>query len=352
MNIYEYLDETGISRRETAEFEYEEYAEEELEDYAEDDTHSNHDSDSDEDNASNAPVLPDPMKITEREREWAQAIKDAVEQAGATNRTNGRPRLRPVSDTEYAQHALVSMGDAATALQRIENLHWFRDEYGIDDTPEQGVQCLHQWMNLQPGFLLRIDVCPDTGEGILVADHGAFYPSRALVCSSTDHTAEQNWKIHARGHYYLLRTLNPSLRSIREGVFALMEASTMSWGNYSSTYMHRMQQELRAHYPMKFKKCMVYNTSGVANLVYALAKRFMPRDFIKVVEVGCQIHQTDSICLKPPMTLPDLYLEPTSQAAQGYLLKRVGEILAMRAENEKNFRLVSGDRFATGNGVS
>lgn len=287
----------------------------------------------DDDDASMVEI--DRMRITGEERQWALTIKGKVEASTGTDTSTG---LRPLSDMEYAQHALASEGNIDQALRRIEHMQWCKEEYKIDDTPEQGRQCMMELMRAHPGFFLQLDIDFDTGEGIVATDVGAYYPSRSLKCSPTDRVMEQNWKIHIKGQYYLLRCLNPSLQSIREGFFILWEASTMGHANFDSTYSKRLHEEMRHHYPTQYKKCMIYNPSAEAHVLFAMAKvAGMPSKLPMVVEFGCQVHLTDPS--RPKMTLRELYLQPNLEETTNRMLMRAHELLTSRSENERTFRL-------------
>lgn len=263
------------------------------------------------------------MVLTPEERNKAMEIKRAVEQD---------EDLRNLSDMEYAQHALLA-SSVDTALQRIEGLQAFRDDYGIRCDAKQGVAYLERMMQLQPGAILHIDICPVTGEGIFAFNRGAIDPKVALQCSSSDTVVEENWKIHAIASYYLVHTVQPSLESTREGIFFLWDGHEMGWKNINITYTRRLLDEVWMNYPFKVKKVMEFNSNSVASIFWGLLKPLLPRAWTDVMEFGCQVEQSSN------HTLTELYLQPTQEQAKQFLLQRTQELLELRARNEASFRL-------------
>ena len=69
------------------------------------------------------PTPPHPMMIiTDQERGWALALKEAV----AAN-----PDLANLSDMDYAYHAIATRGDSEMALQQIQGMQVFREQYKV-----------------------------------------------------------------------------------------------------------------------------------------------------------------------------------------------------------------------------
>jgi hypothetical protein len=290
--------------------------EEEEEELEDDDEEEEEEDDDDEEDSS--------MALSDDERSMALRIKEAVEEDTAINN---------LSDMEYAQHAILAMGDLNLALCRIQGLQCFRRDYQVDNSPSQGVKYLKQFMILQPGAILNIDICPDTGEAVFGFNRGALDPAIAFKCSIQDTVPEQNWKIHAITVYYFLHILQPSLKAVREGICFVFDGHQMSWRNINSTFTSRILGEVWYHYPFRVKKMEEYNTNVASSMFWSLLRPFMPKAWTSKWEFGCQIETTSQ------RTLSELYLQPSLEQAQVHILRRVYQLLSMRAQNEANFCL-------------
>ena len=71
---------------------------------------------------------------------------------------------------EYAHQALYVLDDVEDALQRLQALQYFREEYNINDTPEEGVEIFSRFLEKHPGFVLSIDYEPMFGHFVIVYD--------------------------------------------------------------------------------------------------------------------------------------------------------------------------------------
>jgi len=305
------------------------YEEEEEEYEDEDDMDMESESSSDDEDCE--PFI-DPATIntlSQAEREWALQIKAAVEEESS---------LHNLSDFSYAQLALVvDRGDVANALKRVKGMQVFRKEYAVNDTPAQACQSVRHVMNVHPGSFLNLDICPETGEGILAFDLGAFYPHRITTASPQAPNPIENFRQTILCEYYGMAAVNPSLQSIREGIYFLYEGSNFRWTNADTTLNQRIFDEMRDFYPTNFKKVMVYNTNSVVTLFWSLIKPFLPTKLWETLELGCQVNGADHT--KPNRTLSELYLQPDTAGAEHYMLERVHRFMVQRTENEKNFRL-------------
>ena len=83
------------------------------------------------------------------------------------------------------------------------------------------------------------------------------------------------------------------------------------------------------------KSVMEYNSNSTTAIFWGLMKSVLPREWIAIVEVGCQI---ESKC-PSILTLTELYMQPTPAEATGYMLLKAREMLSTRATNEDSFRL-------------
>lgn len=268
--------------------------------------------------------------IAPRERQWALELKQAVEEDSS--------RFDPLQDMEYAHHAIVAGGNVAEALTRIEGMQMFKREYHVTDTVEQAMEMLTDVYRQQPGFILHMDICPHTQEGVLVLDLAAFSPA-ATVASTKEMSSDETWRMHVVGFYYMFKTCQPSLASVREGLFELIECEGVSWTNISMEHENRLHAEMWGYYPLKWKKILAYNTALVANLAWSLIKPLMSEPMKQSLHLGCQLVESDPYYRMAPRRLSQLYLQPNPEIARQHTLMRARDLLAIRFQNEQNFRL-------------
>lgn len=269
----------------------------------------------------------DTMILTDQERAWSLELKELARQ----NRD-----LKPLSDMAYAQFAITYKGNHQEALIKMENLQTFKDMYQVDGSPSQGEQYLNSIMKLQPGFLLGLDTDHKTGEGIIILDNSKNYPSRAFEVHPHDTVLEQNWRDHVVGNYYMLRTVQPNLLAIREGAVVLGESTGMGWHNVNMAYENRVKEEFWAHYPIKFKRWMIYNTNPMATIYWNLIRKLFPEDIRDSLHLGCDVDPKAN----KRITLTDIYLYPNVEASRQRVIQGAKELLEERLRNEESFRLL------------
>lgn len=262
------------------------------------------------------------MEITDEERAWAHELKECIE-----DDTTGR--LRPLSDFEYVQHSTFCQGNLEQVLRQVEALQHFRDLYQPQDTVEQGISILEQYIQLQPAAIIHLDVC-STGEGVVAWNQGAVIPAKA--------DSEENWRIHVMVYYYVYHSIQPTLHACREGAYYLIEGEGMGWNNFDMNFEQRLHNELWVHFPAKVKKIQVYNTNTMVTTAWSLLKSILPQDQRMVMELGCQI-EVDSDPNNPKLALTDLYFQPSFPVAMKHLLQRVRCLLALRYHNYQHFKL-------------
>jgi len=88
------------------------------------------------------PSDPGRMEISAEERQRALDIRSAIANAA---------EIDPVSDFMCAQLALIDGDNIIKALERVLHLQYFREEYGILDTAEDGRRHLMRLVDLFPG---------------------------------------------------------------------------------------------------------------------------------------------------------------------------------------------------------
>lgn len=266
----------------------------------------------------------DTMKISALEKQWALALQQAVKESDG---------LKPLTDFEYVQHAIVSQGNVQEALFRIRGLQAFREEYGIDHSLEQALDYLTRAMQMLPGFILHLDNCPFTNEAIMVWDASACYPEKVLSLERTT-GKEYNWKTYVVAHYYMNYLCQPTLFAVRDGLTILIDCGDVSWNNVSMDFQKRMNDELRLYFPLRWKRILAYNTATIANIGWGLFKRLMPQNMRTSLKLGCQVIGTET-----DTRLRELFLQPSQADAKSNVIARATTLHKMRRENTANFRL-------------
>ena len=89
------------------------------------------------------------MHISPQERQWATQLKELHAAVDGSI---------PVSDMEYAQHAIVSGGDMEGALRKLDAMQAFRKTYHVQDTVQACVASIEQFIQTQPRFLVNLEV--------------------------------------------------------------------------------------------------------------------------------------------------------------------------------------------------
>ena len=85
------------------------------------------------------PTCPRRMRISDQDRQRAIRIRNAVAQT---------PELDALSDYWCVQFALVLGDDIESCLQRALRLQHYREEYGIIDSLEFGLQSMREFIRL------------------------------------------------------------------------------------------------------------------------------------------------------------------------------------------------------------
>ncbi|CAB9529738.1 expressed unknown protein [Seminavis robusta] len=268
------------------------------------------------------------MVLSDQERHWALELKRAVTQSERLD------LKRPLSDLELTQHAMIARGNVIEALVRIEGMERFRREYDIQDSLEQGMYFIRQFMKQQPGYILHFDVNPQTYEAVMVSDSAAFSQRSAFG----ENTSENAWRICVASIYYYHFALLPTLATMRRGVSATVECDGVGWHNFRVEYVSRLFEEMFSYLPVKFLELRAYNTSLVANLLFSMARPFMSASMRKSVQLGHRIEGSDSDT-EGPRRLSEFYLQPNLEMAQHRILHQFQTFLSIRLYHEKNFRL-------------
>jgi hypothetical protein len=153
----------------------------------------------------------DVVKVSETTRdelEWAVNIKAAIE---------SNPDIRNVSDMEYIHHALIAKNDVAEAVRRIQGLQYFREEYRIKDTIEEGTELIRAFLKQQDGFVLTVDVDLEKGHFVWVYDNAKIRPDRVDF--------PEDWRVYLGGIYYMFQAMHSNIQACRQGVVHICEVS-------------------------------------------------------------------------------------------------------------------------------
>lgn len=274
--------------------------------------------------AANLVQQDDTMIVSATERQWALAIKQAVVESEG---------LKPLSDFEYVQYAMVTQGNTQEALFRIGGMQAFKEEYGIDHSVEQATAALESTLGVLPGFVLHLDCCPHTNEAIMVWDARMCKPERVLSVHS-EHGPDYNWKNYVVAHYYMNYSAQPTLYTVRDGLTLLIDCGQVGWDNVNMDFQRRMNEELRNFYPLKWKRVLAYNTAVISNIGWSLFKPFMSPNMQQSLKLGCQVAGSEA-----GIRLCELFLQPSAGGAHHNILRRFQNLLIMRNENAKRFRL-------------
>lgn len=264
-------------------------------------------------------VRPDDMWLSPLECSWAQELKETIEMEESG--------IEPLTDFEYAEHAIVAQGNLEEALRRIQGMQTFREVYRPKDTVQEGVYYMQAQIRLLPGVYMHTDISAETGTCMCVWNFAKFDPTRLLA-------TEENWKTHILGEYFWRHMQQPTFRSVRQGSYQLIESRGVGWHNFDSTAEQRWNQELMNHMPMKVKQVLVYNSNTVMNLVWSLAKPFMMEEHRNSMKLGCTID-----CENPEATLMDVFCQPSVEAAEARVVENANRYLAIRYQNQSRFRL-------------
>jgi hypothetical protein len=184
-------------------------------------------------------VSPEPHKdvhtmgITPQERQLAVELKQAAKEL---------PELNVLSDMEYAQFAIFSQGNHADALKRMAAMQLFREVYQVDNTVEQGLFMLGEFMKQQEGLVLVLDVDRVTLEGLHGLNNQALNPR--LATEPCSNGVDYNFRIFICGMYYYIRACQPCLGSVRAGIYTVADFENVGWRHFNAEFQYRFAGRL------------------------------------------------------------------------------------------------------------
>lgn len=265
------------------------------------------------------------MTITSAELETAKGIRKALESC-----TQYPLNPQRWSDYDYAQQALTCTADlededATKALmQRMYKLQYFREDYKIQDTVEEGVRMIQRLMEMMPGYLLSVDFAARYGSYIAVFDRAAFQPAKLAT--------PEDMRTFLGAYYYIFQCLSTNSKAIRSGVVFITECQDMKEENFDLQVEEKFLSHLFGHYPFRHKECLWLNTPSVANIAYGLMKSLVPGDFRANWRMGCKLDGFDG-------RIDSLFKMPTLAIAQEQLLSKIESFLTERGQNAGGFEL-------------
>lgn len=272
------------------------------------------------------------MIITSEERQWALAIKHAVD---------NDEDIMVLTDFDYMQYAIVCGDDVDDALQRIRGLQVFRQEYNIGDTFEEGVHFLGALLQQQPGMLLSIDKArtsaklPDEVEGEIDVDaHSNFwmiFDFARINPPAMNLPADKRNVLAAL--YYAHHATQPNPNYIRNGILFIAECDSMTWDNISLDFLGPLWGEMKRYYPIRFKEVSWLRAATAATIMFNLCKPFMPPHIRRMVNMGCEFQAFDG-------RLDELFMaQSTMEEYNHMILSKASGHLQERFHNSQHFRL-------------
>lgn len=254
------------------------------------------------------------------ELEWAWEIKDAI---------RDHEDLKDITDYEVAQLAIVTLGqeDISSVLERVFTLQCLKDEYNLNETPEEAVELMRGLTCVQqPGHILAFDLAPNGKSYIGVFDFAKNKPSAVDL--------PKDWRIYMGAYFYLLSAACANLACVREGFVSIVECDGMSYKTFSHKMQQRWSQELGMHYPIQTKESLWVNTPLVANVMCAFVKPWMNsrKQRWEKIRLGCKMDWFEG-------RMDQLMNVPTPKAAQEKLLHNLHQALTERYHRYRTYSL-------------
>ena len=259
------------------------------------------------------------MELSEEERRWALAIKEAIE---------SDPRLDAVSDFMYVQLALVDSDNLERAIERAIHLQGVRQEYEITDTLEEAERKLRWYVKTaHPGHILDFFHTSEHDHYIIITDISKFD-------TSAFSTTPKEYNDTFAGNYYLHHCFCPDFGSIRQGTSYVCECSNYRWKapNMATYKTHKkFTEDGDAVYPYHVRQVQVCNAGVVVNTLASQLKTVLPKQIASKFVFGVH-HEYER-------RLQDICLGPNVEVATERILGAMTKALRERYANEKIFRL-------------
>ncbi|CAB9520671.1 expressed unknown protein [Seminavis robusta] len=263
------------------------------------------------------------MQLTDQEREWALAIKQAMAEEEEILES-------AISDMEIAAFAIVDRDDIERSLERAICMQAFRMMYNINDNVDEAIDILRKNNIHHPGCILSIDECPnDDGNGahVMVADMAKFNPQSVM-------DDPKGYRILLGGFYYQILATQPDIQSIRDGFRQVIECDGVSWSNISFQLESKKWHELLCFVPMLRKEIKVLRQPSVLACLHSFLRPVMKKSMSDKYTYGLA-----ELDIEYPERIDNFYLQPTPEAALEGMLDRIRRFLTVRYKNERSFRL-------------
>lgn len=255
------------------------------------------------------------MALTAEERQWALAIKAAVQ---------ADPEVEEEPDFWYVQLALMEQDNVEGAVVRAKKVQNFRQEYEAEDNYEFAVRVLRDFQQLLPEFWMAFSYQEREQGFVFMADISKFY-IRVLEASDT------NTKIWISMLYFISHTCNPDFHAMRVGSITLAENTGFDWKtNFGVRAFQKMCTDITNFYPTRYRKLKNFHSGVFMNLILSISKPLLPKEIHSVFEMGC------SSGFGP---LDKIYMQPSVEAANKKFLKNTSYALRRRYDNQASFTL-------------
>ncbi|CAB9519162.1 expressed unknown protein [Seminavis robusta] len=237
-------------------------------------------------------------------------------------------RIQNRSDFEYVQYALTNLNETVEqVLERVYLMQCFRQEYKINNTPEEGANFLHNFSIMCPGLLLGVDHLPLQESYSVAIDIAKLLPKEQI-------RTDEDLRVYMAGHYYYWTSLYPNFMAIRQGFTMVCECEGTTMASFDPELFEKSGHHLFKSYPKKEKNVFVLNTSTVINMWWALFKRFLRADQRGKYHLGYQVPGYEG------RRIDGLYKMPTEEAGRQRMVSHVHEFLTLRKKNEIEFCLL------------
>jgi CRAL/TRIO domain len=263
------------------------------------------------------------MELTMEELQWARQLKDAFKQ--------DREILAcTFSDMQIAAFAIVDRGDVERSLARGQCLQAFRMQYNINDNVTEAIEIFRRHQEICPGLTLSLDECPnDDGKGayVWILDIAKYFPLRFLQ-------HPKDFRYHIGWAYYMIKCMQPDLKSVRDGFRQVFECDGSGWQNFAIKVEVKLVDELLSSLPYRRGQVKCLRISPIALVFHALLRPFMPKEEHEAFSFGSEHFQTEF-----PDRIDQFYSQPSPEVAFETLMTRCQNFLKRRIQNEQSFRL-------------
>ena len=222
------------------------------------------------------------MELSNEEREWAVAIKEAmIKEDEALAKT--------ISDFEYVHHAIIAKGKPDKAIKRIQRLDKFRKEHDIPIdankcSADEAMTMIQAFEAKSPGMFLSFGKDSAGSHGYLSTwDYASFLP--ANYQEATD------WKNCFAAFYYVFDAMHPDFDAIRSGIIMLADAEGLGWRNFSLEMEKQAAHLYQDAYPIRIQNITMLHSPTVFKAIYALCKPFLKKKVKDVIHLNGKLEE-------------------------------------------------------------